>query len=178
MAATSLLPDEFVHAGLPPRPRIQIPNGLPTGPGPHWIDARALCQSVVQAVSERARRQRVRIDLSLCTDAASVIGHVDRLYSVVFHLVANALAVMPQGGTITLRVRRESDVTIECADTGPGIAPERVPFLWDACDRMKAGGLPATRATIEAHRGHIVYRPRPERGASFTVELPAAGPRR
>jgi two-component system sensor histidine kinase FlrB len=178
MPTSSVVRYEPVAEAPPPRPRAPISAGLPSGPGPHWIDARALCQFVVQAVAERARRQRVRIDLSLCTDAASVIGHVDRLYAVVFHLVANALEAMPQGGVIALRVQRASTVTIECADNGPGISADHAPHLWDECDRMKAGGLPATRAIVEAHRGRIVYRPQPDCGASFVVELPAAGPRR
>ena len=139
---------------------------------------RSLCQSVVEALADRAQRQRVTIDLTLCRDAAHVIGYVDRLYNVVFHLVVNALAAMPTGGTVTLRVARGSRVTIECLDTGPGVPPHDVPHLWDACDRMKGGGLPVTHAIVEAHRGRLTYRPGPGKGACFTVELPSVGPRR
>jgi signal transduction histidine kinase len=144
---------------------------------------RTLTQAVIEALAERAGRQRVTLDLVLCAEPATVIGYVDRLYQVVFHLVINAMAAMPRGGTVTLRVFRGSLVTVECLDTGPGIPPHQVPHLWDACDRIRAGGgggggLPATLAVVEAHRGRLSYRPAPGTGACFTVELPAAGPRR
>jgi signal transduction histidine kinase len=160
-----------------PRPE-SIADALPSGPGPHFVEVRALCQAVVEALADRARRQRVTLDLALCTSPVYVIGYVDRLYQVVFHLVINSLAAMPTGGQVTLRVTRRTAVTIECLDTGPGVRPQDVPHLWDACDRIKGGGLPVTHAIVEAHRGRLSYRPAAGAGACFIIELPAAGPRR
>jgi signal transduction histidine kinase len=177
MPGPSLVSVDLQADARPVRRPASFLDALPSGPGPHWIDMRALTQAVVEALAERAGRQRVTLDLVLCGQPAIVIGYVDRLYNVVFHLVMNALAAMPKGGTVTLRVMRGAIVTLECLDTGPGIPPAEVPHLWDACDRITAGGLPASHAMVTSHGGRLSYRPAPGTGACFTLELPAAGPR-
>ena len=180
MDAFSRLPREVVtrHPGAGRTLARVAAVGVPRGEGPHWVDMRWLCQTVADGLAERARKQRVKVDLTLCASPATVIGYADRLYRAVRRLGRNALDVMPNGGTLTLRVDRIPYVLIEVCDTGPGIAPERLAKLWDADDRMReGGGLPATRVTIEAHHGYIWYRPQPSGGSCFQIELPAAGPR-
>jgi signal transduction histidine kinase len=178
MPGPGLISHEPSTAPLRPARPEPVTDTLPSGPGPHFVEIRTLCQAVVEALADRARRQRVTLDLVLAAQPVYVIGYVDRLYQVVFHLVINALAAMPKGGQVTLRVTRRTAVTIECLDTGPGVRPQDVPHLWDACDRIKGGGLPVTHAIVEAHRGRLSYRPGAGTGACFTIELPAAGPRR
>lgn len=153
-------------------------TGVPRGVGPHWVDMRWLCQTVADGFADRARQQRVRIDLTLCAKPAAVIGYADRLYRAVRRLGRNSLDVMPNGGTLSFRVDLVPYVLIEVCDTGPGIATGRLPKIWDPQDRLKqGGGLPATRVTIETHHGYIWYRRQTGGGSCFIIELPAAGPR-
>ena len=155
------------HAYEPPAfmrpPQAPSAESMPKDRGPHWIDMRSLCQTMVDEIAPYAERQKVTINLSLCALPATVIGYTEDLRGAVLRLVVNALNAMPDGGTLILRVERDPYVTVECCDTGP----ERA-----STSRSEV------RATIEAHRGYVWHRRHPGGGTCVIIELPAAGPRR
>src|SRR5690606_16168279 len=63
----------------------------------------------------------------------------ERLFQVLANLIGNAVKFTPEGGTITVRVSGKGDeVVFSVADTGPGIAPEHLPHLFDRY--WRAGG--------------------------------------
>ena len=68
------------------------------------------------------------------------------------------------------------------ADRGVGIAPERLPRLFDAFSSTKRTGahvgmgLPNVKRITEAHRGKISVRSKVGEGTTFLLSLPAAGP--
>jgi signal transduction histidine kinase len=74
------------------------------------------------------------------------------------------------------------DVTV--ADTGPGIAPEHLPRLFDRFYRVDTAraredggtgiGLAIARSVVEAHGGRIWAESEPGKGSTFTFELPVA----
>jgi signal transduction histidine kinase len=89
---------------------------------------------------------------------------------------------MPEGGALRVAVRRSGgEVAFEVSDTGPGIAPEDQPHVferwWRSPDAGWAGsglGLAIARGIAEAHGGRIAVRSTPGEGATFTFTLPAA----
>ena len=112
-------------------------------------------------------------------------GDAGRLDQVLSNLVANALRHTPPGGRIVLRAAPQTGrVLIQVADNGSGIAPEDLPFIFDrfwsshkaAPDSRNQGGsglgLAIARQLVQAHGGQIKVESQPERGTTFTIDLP------
>jgi PAS domain S-box-containing protein len=108
-----------------------------------------------------------------------------RLVQVVRLLLGNAVKFTPPGGLVTLRGRRDgAGVRVEVSDTGPGIAPEDRPRLFEpfsqldmTSTRQEGGlglGLSLARALIKAHGGTIGVESQPGHGATFWFTLPEA----
>ena len=116
-------------------------------------------------------------------DPCWVLGDEDRLRRLVFNLLDNAIKYTPEGGEIRLEVRRDSGqalVTVE--DSGIGIEPEHLPFLFDRFHRVDPArgrvvegtglGLAICRSIAESHGGRIEIESAPGRGTRVTVRLP------
>lgn len=108
--------------------------------------------------------------------------HPDSLEQLVYHLLSNALKFTPAGGTITVELRRSQGHLLLCVtDTGCGIAPERLPTLFDRYltpleqDPLPHGlglGLPLCRRIAQGHGGTLMAQSRPGKGSRFTLSLP------
>ncbi len=113
-----------------------------------------------------------------------VTGDVGRLGQVLGNLVMNALRHTPHGGTIALSAEATSSgVRIAVGDTGQGIPPEDLPYIFDRFwrgdrSRSHAGGagsglgLAIARQLVQAHGGTISVDSQPGEGTVFTIELP------
>jgi two-component system, OmpR family, sensor kinase len=124
----------------------------------------------------------VRVDLD---QQAAMIGDRDRLKQAIINVVANALQHTPSGGSVTITLRVEwARVAISVADSGPGIAADDLPFVFDrffraSQSRSQGGaglGLSIARWIVEAHGGAIKVSSQPGEGAVFTIDLPRALP--
>jgi signal transduction histidine kinase len=100
------------------------------------------------------------------------------------NLVRNALHHTPSGGSVEVRVKKEtSRVLVEVIDTGEGIRNEDLPFVFDRFYRGEksrnrqtgsAGlGLAIARGIIEAHHGQIGVESSPGQGTRFFFTLPS-----
>ena len=114
-----------------------------------------------------------------------VEGDPDRLRQVLLNLADNARGHTPPGGRIAFSVRSNgTHAEAEVADTGPGIAPEDLPHIFERFyrgDRARARrsggsglGLAIARSIAEAHGGTLTAAGRPGAGATFTLRLPLA----
>ncbi|QNE73427.1 HAMP domain-containing protein [Streptomyces finlayi] len=121
-----------------------------------------------------------------------------RLRQAVGNLVSNAVRHTPPGGHVTLRAYAtapgdagdgapgEAVVVVEVADTGGGIAPEDLPYVFERFWRAEKSrsrrtggsglGLAIVRKLAEAHGGTAGVTSTPGQGSVFTLRLPAAGP--
>ncbi len=125
---------------------------------------------------------------------AAVKGDRERLLQVAANLLDNALKYTPEGGRVVLAVAsgdgpagaaasRGAWATLTVADSGPGIDPIDLPFIFDRFYRSQAArgtqgvglGLAIARGLVEAQGGVIEAADGPAGGAVFTVRLPAAG---
>lgn len=122
----------------------------------------------------------------------SVVGHGtvfgDRLMlrRAISNLLSNALRYTPVGGTVTVRIEMQGDAEIQLTveNTGPCIAPEHLPRLFDrfyrtdsARQRTTEGsglGLAITRSILIAHGGDVSVRSA-EGITRFTLSLPVSG---
>jgi two-component system sensor histidine kinase FlrB len=130
--------------------------------------------------------KQARVEMQIVNGLHGVAIHADRhrLEQVLLNLALNALRFMPGGGWLSIRGmecdRREGleggGVDIEVRDTGPGIAREDLPRIFDAGFSTRAGssglGLAVCRRILEQHGGSIAVESRPGHGATFRLRLP------
>jgi two-component system, chemotaxis family, sensor kinase Cph1 len=115
--------------------------------------------------------------------AAQVLIEVDRerIFQVLSNLLGNAIKFTPEGGRIAVRAeRRGAEVLFTIADTGPGIAPDSLPHVFDRYWQARRGGhggaglgLYIAKGIVEAHGGRIWVDSPPGSGARFHFSVPA-----
>jgi two-component system sensor histidine kinase BaeS len=109
----------------------------------------------------------------------------DRISQVLNNLVANAVRFTPSGGTITLTAEAlPTGVRLMVEDTGSGIAPEDLPYVFDRFWKAEQSrsrhegtgsglGLAIARQLVQAHGGTITVESPARQGTKFVVELPS-----
>lgn len=127
-----------------------------------------------------ARAKGVTIKPELGSEVV-VSADPDLLRRLARNLLDNAIKYTPAGGEVSMRVGRNNGTAwLEVADSGPGIAPEHAPHLFDRFYRAdpsrdrSAGaglGLAIAQAIAEAHGGRLTVRNRSAGGAAFRFEL-------
>ena len=146
------------------------------------VDVPALFERVAKRHEGNMATRRVELVQSVAPGAETVAGDPDRLEQAIQNLAANALRHTPDGGTVTLSAERVgANVRLSVADTGPGIAPEHLPQIFDRfykvdVSRKSSGGsglgLSIAKAIVERHGGTITARN--DNGAVFEILLPAS----
>jgi two-component system OmpR family sensor kinase len=112
-----------------------------------------------------------------------VPGDRDLLFLATYNLLDNAIKFTRPGDTVEVRaVEDRTHVTVEVADTGPGIPREELPRVWEELYRGQGAhgvpgsglGLALVRAIVERHGGQVTLRSRTGQGTVVTMRLPAA----
>ena len=105
-----------------------------------------------------------------------------------FNLLDNAIRHTPADGSVTVAASSDGPIlTLTVRDTGAGIAPEHLPYVFERFFRADAArsrgdspgtgiGLAIVRATVEAHGGTVRVKSTPGQGSAFSVHLPVRGP--
>jgi two-component system NtrC family sensor kinase len=129
------------------------------------------------------RKQRVKAVEALDPSLPPIWARASGIRGVCMNLMMNAVQAMKEGGTLTVRTRRDGDgVTLEIEDTGHGIEPVHLDRIWDPFFTTKPVGhgtglgLSITQRVVARHGGRIRVESRPGEGARFIVWLPLAGP--
>ncbi len=114
-----------------------------------------------------------------------VVIDPDRVQQIVWNLLSNAIKFTPEGGTVRLGLRRvDSSIEIVVTDSGVGIEPDFLPYVFerfrqaDAGSRRRYGGLglglAIVRHLVELHGGTVTVLSTGEgNGSTFRVVLPA-----
>ncbi|HEX5971091.1 MAG TPA: HAMP domain-containing sensor histidine kinase [Gemmatimonadaceae bacterium] len=125
------------------------------------------------------KEQRYRFD---CVSDAVVRADRDKLQQIALNLLSNAIKFTPEGGTITLSCHADGEYgVVEVADTGVGIAPERLDSVFDpfvqvdrALNRPHEGvglGLAISRDLAQGMGGSLTVSSTPGTGSVFTLKL-------
>ena len=154
------------------------------------IDIAPVVEAAVDSVRPTAEVKGVRLQAVIDPRAGLVSGDSDRLQQIVWNLLANAVKFTPKDGRVQLELRRvNSHVRIVVSDTGKGISPEFLPYVFDrfrqadsSTTRVHGGlglGLAIVRHLVELHGGRAYAESAGVGlGASFSVELPLAAVQR
>ncbi len=144
-------------------------------------------RQAVRAVEPAAHAKRVSVIPELSPVPVLVFGDAVRLRQIAWHVLANAIKFTPPGGSVRIGVRIEGDIArLRVADTGPGIAPEFLPRIFErftqqdgSTTRVAGGlgmGLSLVRELVELHGGKIRAANDEAGGAIVTAEFPVQLP--
>lgn len=143
----------------------------------------ALLREILQLFAYQLERARIQVRADFAA-LPLLLGTSDQFRQVLSNLIVNARDGMPQGGTLTLRMRHcarpdsaQDRVVLLVADTGSGIPPALLPrifepFVTTKDERGTGLGLWITKNIIESHGGAIQVRSRVGRGTAFRITLP------
>jgi two-component system sensor histidine kinase/response regulator len=148
------------------------------------LDLVALGTRLVQRVSARAEEKHISLQMT-ASSLPPVKADEEKMSWVLLQLLDNAIKFTPEGGTVTLSAEREGDfVRVAVTDTGIGIAPERLPELFepfhqlDGTSKRRYGGtglgLALVHQIIDAHGSIIRVRSDVNIGTCFEFLLPLA----
>jgi signal transduction histidine kinase len=141
--------------------------------------------SAVDAVAPAANAKGIRLDTAVDSDVGTVSADPERLQQIVWNLLSNAVKFTPKDGTVSLAVvRRHQALHVTVSDTGVGINPELLPFVFDRFRQGVIGhskshgglglGLAIVRNLVELHGGTVsAFSEGEGHGATFEVVLPA-----
>ena len=149
------------------------------------IDLAAVVRAAIETAEPPAHAKSVEIRSSIAPGDVTVTGDADRLQQVLWNLLTNAVKFTPRGGRVDVHVRRAgSNVEVCVSDTGQGISPEFLPYVFDrfrqadgTATRRHGGlglGMAIVRHLVELHGGTVRVDSAGEgQGATFTITLPA-----
>ncbi|MDB5937047.1 MAG: two-component hybrid sensor and regulator [Massilia sp.] len=144
--------------------------------------------AAIETLRPAAEAKNIRLDKEYDADTGMIAGDPARLQQVIWNLLSNAIKFTPRDGLVRISLRPAgASVEIAVCDSGAGIAPE---FITHVFERFRQGdasttrqhgglglGLSIVKHLIEQHGGTVsVTSEGEQRGACFTVELPAATP--
>ncbi|MDK2926074.1 MAG: two-component system, OmpR family, sensor histidine kinase ResE [Bacillota bacterium] len=150
------------------------------------VNLAELCSEVAEKVRPLAEEKEIRLELDVPAQLPPAWGNADRLQQVLINLLDNALRHTGAGGkvAVTAKVQGE-ELAVSVHDTGPGIPPEELPYIFErfykvekARTRTTAGtgiGLAIVKGLVEAHGGRVWVESTPGKGSVFTFTVPAAG---
>ncbi|MFV0428025.1 MAG: ATP-binding protein [Arachnia sp.] len=136
-------------------------------------------EEVTQAALERAMRRGPGIAFDAQLDNSTVMGDPQTLERAITNLLDNAVKFSPPDGTVHVRLEAGALTVI---DSGPGIAEEDLPHIFDRFFRSDRArntpgtglGLSIVAHTVDAHSGTIRASNQPGAGAKFVMRIPLA----
>ena len=144
----------------------------------------SIINEALDVVRPAAEAKSIRLKVNIDSDSDQLRADPARLQQIIWNLVSNSIKFTPARGEVTLNVGRSASMAeISVSDTGEGINPKFLPYVFDrfqqadsSVTRKHGGlglGLAITRHLVEMHGGTIEAHSEGEgRGATFTVKLP------
>lgn len=152
------------------------------------IDIEKVFQAAIDVIRPSAEARKIKLIVEIDCEGSVVFGDASRLQQVIWNLLANAVKFTNEGGSVEARLNRLGDqIEISVTDTGVGIDPQFLPFIFDrfrqadsSSTRRYGGlglGLAIVRHIVEMHGGDVsAMSPGVGLGATFKVRFPALEP--
>ncbi|HYF34564.1 MAG TPA: PAS domain S-box protein [Prosthecobacter sp.] len=150
------------------------------------LELAPVIQAALQTVEPAAQAKEIRLQAILDPLAQPVSGDPSRLQQIFWNLLSNAIKFTPRGGRVQILLERvNSHLEVSVTDTGVGISPEFLPYVFErfrqadaSSTRRHSGlglGLAIAKHLAELHGGSIRAKSGgPSQGSTFTVILPLA----
>jgi signal transduction histidine kinase len=147
-------------------------------------DPAAIFLAAAEGFRPAAAEGGLNLDVEIASGLGTIAADAGRLQQIVTNLLSNAIKFTPRGGTVALRAERGAEaLIISVKDTGIGMDPEFVPFVFErfrqadsSTTRSHSGaglGLAIARHLVHLHGGSIEAASEGlGRGATFTVRMP------
>jgi len=146
----------------------------------HFQDAdlAALAKEVVDLMMPQARSARISLALVAPLEPAHLRADPDMIKQAILNLMTNAMEAMKDGGELRVQVGRpEGAVSLEIADSGPGIPQQlrdKVFQLYFTTKTRGSGiGLAMTYRAVQLHNGTIAFDSEEGKGTTFRLQFPA-----
>ena len=148
------------------------------------LNLESVIRAALSTVQLTAEAKSIQIETEFESDIGQILGDAARLQQIMWNLISNAVKFTPEQGHIIVKLKRiATQALIEVVDTGRGIEPEFIPYVFDrfrqadsANTREFGGlglGLAIVRHLCELHEGTVaVSSPGLNQGATFSVRLP------
>ncbi len=146
------------------------------------------CRNLFDFISPLAKKNEINLTLNVEDDLPTMSSDSGRIKQILFNLLSNAIKFTPEGGSVSLTVRRHETecVLFAVADTGPGIPEEQQAKIFEkfrqldsSVTRQHSGtglGLAITRELSTMLGGSVSVSSTPDEGSTFTVILPVQAP--
>jgi two-component system sensor histidine kinase BaeS len=147
------------------------------------IDPAALVERTGLAYMVQAEEQGLALRVEATENLPSIMVDTDRITQVLNNLVSNALRHTSTGEIVLSASAEKRSVQLKVSDTGNGIPPDDLPFVFDRFyrtdksrqrtdDNSSGLGLAIAKAFVEAHNGLISVESSPGRGTTFIITFP------
>ncbi len=141
---------------------------------------RDLLRRTARGLAPQVEELGAELEVAIDDEMPEVLMDATAIAQVVTNLVINAAQAAGEGGRVWLRGTTSANrLEIIVEDSGPGIRPDAFPRLFEPFFTTKPPGvgtglgLAVSRGIVEVHQGSLMAENIPERGARFTVSLPA-----
>jgi len=155
------------------------------------LDARPIAiervlRAAIDVIRPSADAKRIALDVAVDNQQTIIFGDANRMQQVIWNLLSNAVKFTSEGGCVDVRLTRtDGQVELTITDTGMGIDPQFMPYLFDrfrqadSTSTRKYGGLglglAIVRHVVEMHGGTVAASSLGKgHGATFTVRFPVA----
>jgi signal transduction histidine kinase len=147
------------------------------------VDVRAVLDSAIQGVRERASRARLTLDIAVADDAVAFTADEARVRQVLYNVLANAVGFSKPGDTVRVACWREdSSMMFSVEDRGVGIPKDQQRRVFERFESRSQGsrhrgaglGLSIAKSLVELHGGTMRLDSEPGRGTRVTVAFPSA----
>jgi PAS domain S-box-containing protein len=155
---------------------------------PQWVDAGSIVNAAADAIRPAAMAKNIRLTVEAPASEALFADPV-RLQQVVWNLLINAVKFTGRNGEIKVEVARvASKIQISVSDTGEGIPPEFLPYVFDRFSQADASttrrtgglglGLSIVRHLVELHGGIVIaHSEGTGQGTTMIIQIPIPGVR-
>jgi len=158
---------------------------------PRLTDLAGLLRRIADKLEADAGSKGIELVLDNRAQETALVIDANRTAQIFLNLLTNAIKYTPENGRVSVLIEEEIApgpdfgrmLRATVTDSGPGIEPEHLPFLFDrfyrtdeARNRHSGGaglGLAIAKAYVQAQGGTIEVRSEPGQGASFIVRLPS-----
>jgi signal transduction histidine kinase len=158
-----------------------LQTARPHPPEVRASDLNVTVEHAVMLARQQVLSKPIHIELEKDPSLAAVEHDSDQLHQVVLNLLLNSVQAIEGAGTVRIVVAAKKDkALISVADSGRGIPPEHLPFIFRPFYTTKGNGtglgLSLARRIVEDHRGRIEVESELGRGTEFLVTIPIRQP--